>query len=123
MKSTEHITLVAVLHIAWSLLLLVAGCVVFVLSGAGGLLAGEDELAYVAVAVATLATTLLFITAAAGLVGAYGLLKRRSWGRFTLMVLSAVWLIKIPVGTAMGIYSFYVLTRVEIVEEFRQVQG
>ncbi len=117
-KPSEHINLVGILHVAWSLLLLVGACVLVIVVVAGGFFSGEEEVAYLVIPIATFASTLLCAIAIAGFIGAYGLLKRRNWGRFTLMVLSAFWLIKIPVGTALGIYSFWALTRDEVVEQF-----
>lgn len=118
MKPAEHINLVAVLHIAWSILLLLVSGLILVLFTATGLLAEMEEGAYIAMVVGSFASVLLSVTGVAGLVGAYGLYRRRTWGRFTILVLSAVWLIKIPVGTALGIYSFYALTRDEVVALF-----
>ena len=44
-------------------------------------------------------------TAAAGI----GLLQYQSWGRILALVMSAIMIIKIPFGTALGIYAFWVL--------------
>jgi hypothetical protein len=118
MKANEHINLVAILHVAWSVLLMLASGLVFVVLGTGGLFAQQDEAAYIAIAVAMFISTMLVIVGLAGIVGAYGLFKRQRWARFTIMVLSAIWLIKIPIGTALGIYSFYALTREEVVALF-----
>jgi hypothetical protein len=117
-KPEEHVNLVAILHIAWGVLLLIASGVVMILLGAGGLLAEHEETAYIIAGIATFASGLLVVTAAAGIIGAWGLLRRRPWARLTVMVMSAIWLIKIPVGTALGIYSFYALTRTDVVALF-----
>jgi hypothetical protein len=45
------------------------------------------------------------VNAAAGV----GLLQYQSWGRTLALVMSAIDLIKIPFGTALGIYGFWVL--------------
>lgn len=118
MKANEHIQLVAILHIAWSALLVLAACIIFTIVGVSGLFTGEEELAYLAVGVAVMISIFLVAAAVAGFVGAWGLFRRQQWARITVMVLSAVWLIKIPVGTALGVYSFYALTRDEVAAQF-----
>lgn len=118
MKPSEHIQLVAILHIAWSALLVMAASIIFIIAGVGGLFAGEEELAYLVVGIAVFLLIVLVVAAVAGFVGAWGLFNRQPWARITVMVLSAVWLIKVPVGTALGIYSLYALTRDEVAAQF-----
>jgi len=55
------------------------------------------------VAVATI------ITAALALIAGYGLLQRRPWGRIVAIIASILALLKIPFGTALGIYTLWVL--------------
>ncbi|WP_263382755.1 hypothetical protein [Granulicella arctica] len=55
------------------------------------------------IAVVTVAGTILsFVTG-------YGLLTRKRWGRTLAMITAILSLIKFPVGTAMGIYTLWVL--------------
>jgi hypothetical protein len=39
----------------------------------------------------------------------YGILKHKSWARIFAIILSAMSLIKIPFGTALGIYGFWIM--------------
>ena len=49
-----------------------------------------------------------------GIVGAIGLAKKRRWARTSLMVLGVVNLVSFPpFGTALGVYSIWVLSRGE----------
>lgn len=45
-----------------------------------------------------------------------GLWRHRSWSRIAGFISSALALLHVPLGTAYGIYGFYVLTRPEVVE-------
>lgn len=45
-----------------------------------------------------------------------GLWRHRSWSRIAGFITSALALLQVPLGTAYGIYGFYVLTRPEVVE-------
>jgi zinc-ribbon domain len=47
--------------------------------------------------------------AALALLAGYGLLQRRPWGRTVAIVAAILALIKIPFGTALGIYTLWVL--------------
>jgi hypothetical protein len=47
--------------------------------------------------------------AAVALVAGYGLLNRRPWGRIVAIVAAILALIKFPLGTALGIYTLWVL--------------
>jgi hypothetical protein len=117
LKPEEHIVVLGTLHIAWSVLLLVAATAASVLVALGVIAGGEDN-AYVIVPLVLLVSSLCVVAAIVGIVGAIGVFRRRGWGRYVLMCMGAIWLLKVPVGTALGIYTFYVLTREPIVASF-----
>lgn len=48
-------------------------------------------------------------TAALALIAGYGLLNRRPWGRIVAIIAAILMLIKVPFGTALGIYTLWVL--------------
>jgi hypothetical protein len=52
---------------------------------------------------------LLMVKAAAGIAAGIGLLQRQDWGRLMALVLGVISLINIPFGTAIGIYTLWVL--------------
>jgi hypothetical protein len=43
------------------------------------------------------------------IVGGYGLLKRKEWGRIVVLIVSFLSLLSVPFGTALGIYSIVIL--------------
>jgi hypothetical protein len=47
--------------------------------------------------------------AALALIAGYGLLNRRPWGRVVAIIAAILALIKFPFGTALGIYTLWVL--------------
>jgi hypothetical protein len=55
------------------------------------------------------------LSAAAGI----GILQYRPWGRTLGLVVAAVMLTKIPIGTGIGIYAFWVLLSAEGREHYR----
>jgi hypothetical protein len=46
---------------------------------------------------------------ALGLAAGWGLLRRESWARLLAMIVGCIALIKVPFGTALGIYTLWVL--------------
>jgi hypothetical protein len=56
-----------------------------------------------------------------GLAAGWGLLQRETWGRMLAIVLGVVNLIDLPFGTAIGIYTLWVLLPAESEREYRQL--
>ncbi len=52
---------------------------------------------------------LLLIQGIAGVAAGYGLLQRAPWARITAVVLAILAVLNLPFGTAIGIYTFWVL--------------
>ena len=51
-----------------------------------------------------------------GIIAGIGLVQRRPWARVLALVVGAIGLLDIPVGTALGIYTFWVLMRDEAID-------
>ena len=60
-------------------------------------------------------TYLALIIGIPAVVAGYGLYYHKNWSRYVLLLVSILMLIKIPVGTIIGLYSIWVLTRPESV--------
>jgi hypothetical protein len=67
-----------------------------------------------------LAVFTLLLSMPALLVG-YGLLNFRPWARIAGLVLAAFSLLHVPIGTALGLYSFYVLLQPETEALFHRI--
>jgi hypothetical protein len=48
-----------------------------------------------------------------GLIGGIGLVRLAPWSRIFMIVISALDLLSVPIGTALGIYGIWALTRPE----------
>jgi len=62
----------------------------------------------------------LLVKAAAGFLAGWGLLQRQSWARLLTIVLSFLALFNVPFGTALGIYSLWVLLPAASDAEYEQ---
>jgi hypothetical protein len=111
-----HVKVLAVLYIVLSALGLLGALFLMVGVGtAAGLVgaAAESGDAAVAIPIIGIAGTalvgFLLLLSLPGLITGFGLLKYRPWARILGLVLSALNLINIPFGTALGIYGLWVL--------------
>ena len=111
-----HVKVLGVLYLAVSGFFLVGALFLILATGsAAGIVgaAAEPEDAAIAIPVIGIAGTalamFLSVFAIPGLVTGYGLLQRKPWARIVGIVLSAISLINIPFGTAIGIYGLWVL--------------
>jgi len=110
----EHIHLLAILWFAISALSAVGGVVLFVV--ANTLFAHLHEMgappevptSFLSSLLSTIGI-LILAKAACGFIAGWGLMKREPWARVVALVLAFISLINIPFGTALGVYTLWVL--------------
>src|SRR5260370_36154529 len=107
-----HIRVVAVRHIAFGALSLLAAIAVFSFLGlAGGIVIsqGEHGAGGILGIVAVVVGGFLAVLALPGIIGGWALYAGHSWGRPVVLVLAVLHLLNVPLGTALGIYTFWAL--------------
>ena len=111
-----HVKVLGVLYLALSgCFLVMALFLLLALGGAAGIVGAAADTQDAAIAIPILGVTgaalggLLGLLALPGLVAGYGLLQFKPWARILTIVLSALNLINIPFGTALGLYGLWVL--------------
>jgi hypothetical protein len=108
-----HVPIVGWLNIVSDSLFLLLGICGFVFFAGLGFFAAADSGDLVAMPILGLVGTvgLVFFAALAlpGLLAGYGLLKRKKWGQILGIVVGILSLVNIPVGTAIGAYTLFVL--------------
>lgn len=114
----KHIDIVAYLHIAYGILILLTAFFVFIGVAGGGWLSGETEAIFITTGIGLGVGFFLTLLALPSLIGGYGLLKRKAWARTLIIILSFLDLFSFPFGTALGIYSLWVLFKSEVQAEF-----
>jgi hypothetical protein len=114
----KHITIVAALQIGWSILHLVLGFFLLILLGTLGGISGDDEAMVILPLIGILLGGAIIILSALGIIGGFGLLKYRNWARRLILILSALDLLNIPLGTALAIYTIWVLVQTETADLF-----
>ena len=114
----QHVTLLGWLYLVSHAVFLLIGLFVFMLLTGIGVATGEPEARSILSIIATAIGMLLAALAVPGLAVGYGLLKRVWWARTLAIVVGILNLINIPVGTAIGAYTFWVLTQPETIDSF-----
>lgn len=114
----KHINIVAALQIGLSIFnLLIAFLIFTVLKLVGGFV--DDSTASTVLSIVADALAVVFIVISIpGILAGMGLYKRKEWARILTMVLSVIEIFSFPFGTAIGIYSIWVLIQPETIAEF-----
>jgi len=117
MDTKQHITVVAALNIGLGALGVVLAIIAFtVLAGIGLFLIEEPDAMPILTFIAVIAAGFLLITSVPDIIGGIGLLRRWSWARILVLILSVLKLINFPLGTIVGVYSIWVLMQDEAVQ-------
>jgi hypothetical protein len=111
-----HVRLLGILWLAISALRLIPGLVLMGLSGAR--LFPDDVPTFVHGILPMIGMAFL-ICAGIGIAIGCGLLARQPWARMLAIIFGAFSLIDIPFGTAIGIYTLWVLLPAESEQEYR----
>lgn len=109
----KHITLAGALNLGFGILGILFGLALFVILVSAGVVARDPQAVRVLTIVGTAFLFLLTPVSVAGIIGGIGLLKRRPWARILLLIVSVLQLLDIPLGTALGIYTIWVLIQDE----------
>ncbi len=120
------IQILAVLNIAWGALGAIGALVILLVFGGAmsivGFAAHQEPGAGIAIPIIGFVGGLIFLllalTAIPAIVIGIGLLRLAPWSRLAGIIISAIHLISIPFGTALGIYGLWVLLSPETVALF-----
>jgi len=117
----QHVSFVGALHIAFGILGLLGALTIFIIFNfAQGFAEVEAEpvasqiLSFLG---GTISLVIMFF-ASLGIIGGIGLFSFKNWARILVMIVSAVNCLNIPIGTAKGVYSIWVLMNKETMELF-----
>ena len=106
----SHVKAVGIIHIAFSVLGILIALIFFsVLNLVAKIPDIEEEAVRILQTVGMVIPWFVIICSAPGIAGGIGLLKYQAWGRILVLILSFLALLNFPIGTAVGIYSIWVL--------------
>ena len=114
----QHIAILGWLYVVGHAIFLAIGAFVFLLLIGLAPVTGEPEPMWVLTLVGTTVGLLMAALGLPGLLAGWGLLTRKPWARVLTIVVGILGLINFPVGTAIGIYTLWVLTQPAATEYF-----
>jgi hypothetical protein len=109
----QHLQILAAVYIALGSFGGLIALIVFVAVAGGGLLSGDPTAMTITTIVGASIAIFFLIIAAPAIVAGVGLYRGRGWARPLALVLGFLLLFMVPIGTAIGIYTIWVLTRPE----------
>ena len=111
----EHVTAVGILHIGLGVMGLLAAAIVLAATVGSGLIAlmaeGDPFPLTILSIIGGLVALFLALFSVPGIVGGIGILKYKPWARYLVLVLAAVGLANVPIGTIVGAYTIWVLVQ------------
>ena len=120
MRMQRHVTLLGALFIAYHVIGLLVGIVIMVLLPTIGALSHDTHAMTILSALGVGVGVFLIVLAVPGLVAGIGLLRGKRWSRVLALIVGAFDLLDIPLGTALGVYSFWVLLQDDTMQVFEQ---
>jgi len=118
MKMEKHVTLVAVINIAFGFFGIFLGFFIFVVLIGAGVLSHDPEALKITTIVGIAVASFLILTSIPEIIGGFGLLKRRPWARVLVLIIAVLDLMFIPIGTLIGIYELWVLLQEDTAKLF-----
>lgn len=112
----KHITLVGAINIGFGLLGLLIATIIFTVLVGAGILSEDPQAMAITSTIGTVIAFFITVRSLPEIIGGIGLMKRKNWARIVILVISCLDLIEIPIGTAIGAYSIWVLLNDETIQ-------
>ncbi|HNZ69632.1 MAG: hypothetical protein WBK43_02845 [Prolixibacteraceae bacterium] len=116
----KHVSVVAALQIGLSIFGIIVGIIILVVLNTVGSFVNEREASLVLHLIGTILAVIFFLMSAPGIIAGIGLLRHKEWARILALILSALSVLNFPLGTAVGVYSIWVLVQDEVVALFKE---
>ena len=114
----NHITLLGAMYIGFHIIWIFMGIGIYTALVGSGILSGDEEAMMILSFIGTILAFYLFIIALPGIIGGIALIQMKSWSRILILVLGFLNLLNVPLGTALGVYTIWVLMSDETIALF-----
>jgi hypothetical protein len=104
-----HVKILGFIYIIGGAILVVLGLFLLGVIGGSGLLSGDRQAIFVTGIVGSALAGFFILLSIPSIIAGIGLLKRREWARILTIILGVLHLLGFPIGTALGVYTLYVL--------------
>ena len=119
----QHVSFVGALHVGFGILGLLVALAIYLSFIFAFNFVEDDPLAQKILSFtgSSLSIIILFFSSL-GIIGGAGLFSYKAWARVLVMIVSAINCLNVPIGTAKGVYSIWVLMQPETIELFEATQ-
>ncbi len=112
-------SLVGALHVGFGILGLLGSLAIYLtFKFAYGFIEEEPLVESIFALVGNSLSLIILFISVLGIIGGAGLFSYKSWARVLVMIVSAINCLNVPVGTAKGVYSIWVLMQPETIDMF-----
>ncbi len=118
MNMAQHVKLVAIFNITFGAIFAFIGVMALIFFAGIGIASGDPEAIPVLGVIGTVGFIFMLGLGLPGILGGIGLLKHQEWARILVIALSCLDLFAVPIGTALSIYTFWVLFNDETIKLF-----
>ena len=119
----KHVTLLAIINIVFGAIGILIGLFLLVVIICGGLISGDPQAMTVTGIVGTTLCGFFLLFSVPEVIGGIGLLKRRGWAKILVLIIGILDLANIPIGTAIGIYTIWVLLNEKTAQLFTTISA
>lgn len=113
MTMSDHIKYLGIATLLFHLFLPLLVIFVLPLIIAAVALADDPDATIAVGGILTVVTIIVVAISLPGIIAGIGLIKRKRWSRILAMIANALHILNLPFGTALGVYTFWVLTKDE----------
>jgi len=118
----KHITVVGALRIGYAIVGLMVAAIIALLIVGPGVIAhcvdGDDEALVILTMIGVPIAFFFVVLSVVEIIGGIGILKRKNWARYLVMICSVIDIFNVPIGTALGVYCLWVLAHDETARIF-----
>jgi hypothetical protein len=114
----NHVRALGLIYLIYHAIALIIGALVFFLLSGIGILSGDLEAAGILGVIGIGILVIMAVLATPGIIAGFGLLARKNWARILAMILGGLHLLEVPIGTALGVYTLWVLTHEDVTPLF-----
>ena len=117
----QHVSFVGALHIGFGVLGLLGALAVYItFNFAHGFVEEEPFAEQILTFLGGTLSLIILFFSCLGIIGGIGLFSYKPWARILVMIVSAINCLNIPIGTAKGVYSIWVLMQKETIDMFEE---
>jgi hypothetical protein len=116
----QHVKVLGILYIAFSIIFLLIGIAVLIIVTGAGIASGDRQATLITGTVGVAICGFFVVMAIPGIITGIGLMKFRPWARIVGIILGALHIMNFPFGTALAVYAFWVLLNQETTALFER---